>query len=135
MILPNIPHLEYPQIYDIIINQNDVYKSLCNLDLNKATGNDQIGNKSLKEAAPSISQILSKIVNAPIKNGKYRKVWKHACVIPIYKKESHSNINNYRPVSLLHCGSKISEKNIIHSYLKLHKIKLCSYSKAVRFHS
>ena len=63
MILPDIPILKYPQIDDIIINQNDVYKLLCNSDVNKATGNDQIGNKLLKEAAPSISHILSKIFN------------------------------------------------------------------------
>ena len=43
MILPDIPILNYPQIDDIIINQNDVYKLLSNLDVNKATGNDQIG--------------------------------------------------------------------------------------------
>ena len=82
MILPDIPILNYPQIDDIIINENDVYKLLCNL------------------AAPSISKILSKIFNTSIQNGKYPQVWKNACVIPIFKKGSHSNINNYRPVSL-----------------------------------
>ena len=68
MILPDIPILNYPQIDDIVINKNDVYKLLCNLDVNKATGNDQIGNKLLKEAAPSISKILSKIFNTSIQN-------------------------------------------------------------------
>ena len=51
MILPSIPHHNYPQIDDIIY-QNDVYKLLCNLDVSKATGNDLIGNKRLKEAVP-----------------------------------------------------------------------------------
>ena len=117
MILPDIPILNYPQIDDIIIKQNDVYQLLCNLDVNKATGNDQIGNKLLKVAAPSISQILSKIFNTSIQNGKYPQVWRNACVIPIYKKGSHSNIINYRPVSLLLCVSKIFEP-----YFKLPKI-------------
>ena len=44
--------VNYPQIDDIIINENDVYTLLCNLDVSKATGNDEIGNKILKEAAP-----------------------------------------------------------------------------------
>ena len=70
IVLPDIPILNYPQIYDIIINENDVYKLLCSLDVNKATGNDQIGNKLLKEAAPSISKILSKIVNTLIQKRK-----------------------------------------------------------------
>ena len=48
MILPDIPHLNYPQIDDIMINQNDVHKLLCNLHVNKATGNDQIETKLLK---------------------------------------------------------------------------------------
>ena len=70
MIHPDIPIL-LSQIDYIIINENDVYKLLCNLDVNKAIGNDQIGNKLLKEAAPSISKILSKIFNTSIQNGKY----------------------------------------------------------------
>ena len=125
MILPDIPILNYPQIDDILINENGAYKLLCNLDVNKATGNDQIGNKLLKESAPSISKILSKIFNTSIQNGKYPQVWKNACVIPIFKKGSHSNINNYRPVSLLPCVSKIFEKlvfNHILNYLRLHSV-------------
>ena len=49
----------------------------------------------------------------------------NACVIPIYKKVSHSNINNYRPVSLLPCVAKIIEKlvfNPILNYLRLDSV-------------
>ena len=48
-----------------------------------------------------------------------------------YKKGSHSNINNYRPVSLLPCVSKIFEKlvfNHILNYLRLNSVTTAKQS-------
>ena len=53
---------------------------------------------------------LSRIINESLLQGVYPSLWKFANVIPIFKKDDRQSKVNYRPVSLLACLSKISEK-------------------------
>ena len=49
-------------------------------------------------------------------------VWKIACVTPLFKKGEPSDCNNYRPISLLPCISKVFERvlfNHVHGYLRV----------------
>ena len=53
--------------------------------------------------------------------------WKLANVIPIFKKGDPCDINNYRPVSLLPCASKIMERIVFkHLYNYIHENNLIS---------
>ena len=48
-------------------------------------------------------------------------MWKHANVMPLFKKDDSSKLNNYRPVSLLSCTSKILERIVfktVFNYLR-----------------
>ena len=48
-------------------------------------------------------------------------MWKHANVMPLFKKGDSSKLNNYRPVSLLSCTSKILERIVfktVFNYLR-----------------
>ena len=48
-------------------------------------------------------------------------MWKHANVMPLFKKGDSSKWNNYRPVSLLSCTSKILERIVfkrVFNYLR-----------------
>ena len=121
MILPPLADHDYPDIEDLLITSDQVKNILSTLDCSKWTGCDQIGNRLLKKAAIPISQILCHIFNKSLTNGIYPETWKRALVIPLYKKGIKSDINNYRPVSLLPCVSKVFEKLIfqhIFSYLR-----------------
>ena len=121
MILPPLADRDYPDIEDLLITSDKVKNILSTLDCSKSTGCDQIGNRLLKKAAIPISQILCHIFNKSLTNGIYPETWKRAFVIPLYKKGIKSDINNYRPVSLLPCVSKVFEKLIfqhIFSYLR-----------------
>ena len=86
MIIPPDTNLNYQNIDDLEISVDDVQHLLVNLNCNKATGVDQIGNRLLKEAAPSISQILSHIFNKSLADGIFPEYWKRAMVIPLFKK-------------------------------------------------
>ena len=54
-------------------------------------------------------------------NSSFPNPLKNADISPIYKKEEKTNINNYRPISILPSVSKIFEKNMyeqIYYYMK-----------------
>jgi hypothetical protein len=104
-----------------VIQPEDVYEILINLDTSKATGPDGISNTLLKEAAVPISQPLSELFNYSLSSGCFPESWKIANVVPIFKKDNPMLCNNYRPISLLCCISKVFEKilfNHIYSFLK-----------------
>ena len=42
--------------------------------------------------------------------GVFPDIWKIAKVIPVFKKGDRSNVDNYRPISLLSCFEKILER-------------------------
>ncbi len=53
---------------------------------------------------------LTFTINTSLTTGVFPQVWKHALVIPLFKKGDQESVNNYRPISLLPVLSKIVEK-------------------------
>ncbi len=53
---------------------------------------------------------LTFIMNTSITTGVFPQVWKHALVIPLFKKGDQESVNKYRPISLLPILSMIVEK-------------------------
>ncbi len=119
---PNTTYSQYT-IYQKIIPPLDVYILLVELDVSKVTGPDQINNHFLKKAAVSISEPLSELFNFSLSIGEFPDIWKISNVIPIFKKGDSKYYNNYRPISLRCCISKVFKKlifNHIYSYLRCH---------------
>jgi hypothetical protein len=55
--------------------------------------------------------------------GSVPNEWRHATVIPIFKKGNSADVSNYRPISLTSAACKIMERAIyadIVEYLRLH---------------
>ena len=75
-----------------------------------------IPSKILKLISPTVSKPLSDIINLSFEIGTFPQCLKTANVIPIHKKDSKLDVNNYRPISLLSNLSKIIEKRM-HSRL------------------
>ena len=68
---------------------------------------------------------LSKLFQNSIDRGEYPESWKQACVSALHKKGSVHDCNNYRPISLLSCISKVFEKLVfkhIYTYLTRHNL-------------
>ena len=59
---------------------------------------------------------LCKIINTSFNSGMFPDALKIVKVVPIYKRGPDSDVNNYRPISLLSIFDKIIEK-IMHSRL------------------
>ena len=107
----------------INISEKQIEHLLLDLDITKACGPDNIGNLILK-SLPTLSKSLLLIYKTALLKGYYPSQWKISEVVPIYKDGDKSAIENYRPISLLCCVSKIFEKlifdelyEIVHKHL------------------
>lgn len=92
-----------------VLSETEVYNSLRTLDASKATGSDNIPAKALKIAAPAISQVVTHLFNASFQQGRYPASWKTAKVTPLFKGGEQTERDNFRPISVLPCLSKIQE--------------------------
>ena len=97
------------------------------LDVNKATGPDGISPRLLKETAYQIAPSLSTLFNRSLDSGSVPKEWKLSNIIPVFK-NSHSRVENYRPISLLCVVSKVFERCILNK-LRDHLLKLVNSSQ------
>ena len=98
----------------------EVKNILTNSKPKLSAGFDGIPLKLLKSSPDNIIMALSHIFNL---TGKVISDFKIAKIIPLYKKGDASDINNYRPVSLLSNISKILEKTMyrkVISFLNRH---------------
>ena len=107
--LPNAILCE-EKLCSIEVTEQEVTDLLKCINTSKATGPDGIGPKLLKEAGKAIVPSLTKLFNLCLQTCKFPKMWKHGNILPLYKKGDKSVFNNYRPVSLLSCTSKLLEK-------------------------
>ena len=85
------------------------------LNSNKATGPDKI---SIVILSPNIiDSHVANIINHDTDNNSFSEGAKIATVRPIYKKSDRDKIENYRPVSVLNCFSKVY-KRYLHKQFK-----------------
>ena len=82
------------------------------LYIGKATRLDKIPNRLLKIAANVVAPSLTGIFNQSLVTGIFPSDWKMAKVSPIFKNGSKSDLNNYRPISVIPTVAKIFEKII-----------------------
>ena len=107
------------------ITEQDVYQLLLSLSLTKAPGLDKLPATLVKLAAPYIAKPLAKIFNQSLLTGIFPSDWKEAKVFPVYKSGAKSNMNNYRPISIISIIAKTMEKLVhkqIYSYLQQNNI-------------
>ena len=108
---PNPRPEPVPALSQISITEQEVLSALNSLNSHKSTGPDQLSAKILKMLAILIAEPLAKLFNKSLSTSKFPHHWKEANVTPIFKRKgSASDPQNYRPISLLCCLSKILEK-------------------------
>ena len=90
-----------------------VLATLKQLDINKATGSDEIPVRLLKETADQIAPSLTMLFNKSLRLGIFPEDWKLANIVPIFKKGKRDFVENYRPISLLPVISKVLERCVL----------------------
>lgn len=98
---------------------------ILNLKKTNSVGFDNITTYILKLIAPRISKILAYLINLSFEQGCYPSALKFSIVKPIYKKGDSTQLNNYRPITLVPVISKIFERIMydrIYNFLNKHNI-------------
>ena len=88
-------------------------------------GTDGITMKLLKLILDSIALPLTILINQSMMTGIFPTQFKTAKIMPLLKKPNIYQIDNFRPISLLPCISKIVEKcvfNQLNEYFEKHKL-------------
>lgn len=83
------------------ITQAEIRNALQQMKDGKAAGEDRISTEMLKMGGPTLQEAIKTLLNKCLAEGKIPKSWKNAEVILIHKKGDNTNIENYRPISLL----------------------------------
>ena len=97
-----------------------VFSLLSKLCKSKATGLGMISARLLRECADLIADPMCSIFNQSIRSGIFPQEWKCAKVIPLFKEGNHSDLNNYRPISIVPIVAKVFERIIydqVYGYL------------------
>ena len=105
------------EVTDVTIDPADIQIRLSKLKTPKSPGPDQISNVLLKRFAAQFALPLSLLFNRIIETGTIPVCFKEATVIPVYKKGSKQDPNNYRPVSLTSCILKVFEQILLDTML------------------
>jgi hypothetical protein len=115
--LHNINDTEY--VNDINLNDNDrilnseitpeeILKSINNLKNGKSPGIDNILNEYIKASKEQMLPIYVSLFNIVLNTGLIPSQWSEGIIIPIYKnKGDPQQPDNYRPITLLSCISKL----------------------------
>jgi len=84
--LPPLDNLHIPDIADISIGVNGVFKLMQEIDVSKAAGPDLISARFLKLCSIELAPILTFIFQVSIHQSSIPADWKQANVVPIFKK-------------------------------------------------
>ena len=97
------------------VGEEEVLYQLTNINSKKATTFQNIPCKSLNENANVCAPILKNIINQELRNLSFPNKLKNADIIPIFKRDKKkrkdpTDVQNYRPVSVLPSTSKVFER-------------------------
>lgn len=101
----NRAHIGY-----INIDEDLVYNYLIKIDINKGPGSDNIHPVFAKKCSRSLALPLSILLSRSLYEGIFPEKWKEALIVPVHKGGSKTEIEKYRPISILSVFSKLIEK-------------------------
>ena len=119
-------------------DSEQVLKLLNKLNKSKGAGLDKLSSRLIRECADLISPYISTIFNCCLTTGIFPDNWRLAKFTPIFKQGDRSDMDSYRPISVISAIAKVFERiiyNQLSSYLSENNI-LSQYQSGFRcFHS
>ena len=96
-------------IYLREVTGSEVHEIIKNFK-NKATQDVRMSSIKIANNSHGFTNILAKIIDKSFRDGVFPDQLKTARVVPVHKGGSKSDVENYRPISLLASFSKVYEK-------------------------
>ena len=104
--------MSFDMFFNEKINMNEILKIINNLKDDTAAGYDGVSVKTLKSIAINIIEPLTYIYNLSISECNFPEKLKIAIIKPLFKNGDTTNINNYRPISII-----VSKQFVINNVL------------------
>ena len=107
------------------MTEKKIIEKIRKLKEHGAPGPDGISAYLLRTADTELARPLKKIFEQSLSSGVVPSDWRHATVVPIFKKGTKGSAGNYRPVSLTSIPGKIMEsllKEDIKKHLEEHTL-------------
>lgn len=101
----NVGSEEMPEI-----SISELRTAIGQLKKEKAPGEDGITNEMLKIGGKTLEEAILILLNKCLEEGKTPEAWQNAEVIILFKKGDATNLENYRPISLLSVLYKVLTK-------------------------
>ena len=113
----------------------EIEREIMALKTSKAVGPCSVPIKVLKLLQNVIAKPLEILFNTSFSTGIVPENFKLARVLPVFKKGDHTNLNNYRPISLLSVFNKLLEKLMYNRLIAYLQKKNILYDKQFGFRS
>lgn len=100
---------------DIIITEHEIRDCIKALPSNKSPGPDGLVSEHFKYASPKLHAILAALLTSMLSHGFMPKKLIESVLVPIVKNKckSLSSKDNYRPIALSNCLTKVIERILI----------------------
>ncbi|MCU7801369.1 MAG: reverse transcriptase family protein, partial [gamma proteobacterium symbiont of Lucinoma myriamae] len=95
---------------DMPFTRDEILLALKSLKLGKSASLDMISNEMLKYSTNCILDPLLKLFNLVYDKNMFPKLWNVGILVPIFKKGSKHDPNNYRGISIISCLGKLFNK-------------------------
>ena len=89
------------------ISRDEIIKAVSRLKPGKASGWDLVIGEMVKCALPLILPHVHRLFNSVLAKGKYPSLWSKTVIVPIHKRGSTSNPDNFRGISLISVIAKV----------------------------
>ena len=94
------------------VNAHDVLMTISQMKMTESAGHDDVNTRVIKRFKEVLAHPIARIVNLAIMTSRYPKSWKLGIISPVPKGGDKTLDQNWRPVTLLCCLSKILEKTL-----------------------
>lgn len=94
------------------ITENDILQQLESLDHKSSAGYFGIETCVFKECRFELCKVLALLFNRCLNDSSIPEEWKTSFITPVFKKGAKSNLDNYRPISVVSPISKVFESII-----------------------
>jgi hypothetical protein len=105
----DVIHSDTNNVNTPFISESDVTSALKKLKPKLTAGPDNIPAFLLKDCASVLAYPLQLVFNLALKTCKFPEIWKLSSISPIFKKGNRTQVENYRPISLICNFSKVFE--------------------------